>query len=512
MKRILYSLIMVTAMVCTGFLSSCKNEEGGAANAVIASTRAIEFPEKDSYPITLNITSDGDWHCDTPEWITLCPSTGTTGRTEVTVTVTDNIRDNAPDRPRKFSLKFMGEKSLSGYEVMVIQKGDKYRDLQPSSLKDLGSLEDDDAVMFSDAIVYSSTKEGMVLTDGTELVYAVGQKLPAGSKASVIGSKYEADKLPYVSVESLMEQGSAAIPALSASDITDEIDTYSNENRVLIKATGAFDGKQLRVTGMKNTIQVTDASTEIDLDALKGHLVTLTGVYNGSATPVVKMIATKAEDLGLNETLYFFEDFEWLTPLISSYVKDGKGVSDNVGKNLDNSADYYNPQMATIKNSDGLSTWDLMLAKGYEFLAKDQSQAVKSNGWGLTYLKISITTYTGGLKLPAIPELGDGAEGLILSFDWCPFAAKGFVYDPAEVVIILENGGKETQIPVPGHDLEKGEAYRWIHQEIPLDGHKVDKDTRISLRNCDAQFPESTAVYKTCRWFLDNIKIYIPKN
>ena len=101
MKNKLLSLLMVVGLLCGLSLTSCKDNESGVANAVIASSHAINFPVSGTFPVSVEITSDGVWHVDTPDWITVTPSTGGVGRTEVIIEVDDNTTvAGETDRPR----------------------------------------------------------------------------------------------------------------------------------------------------------------------------------------------------------------------------------------------------------------------------------------------------------------------------------------------------------------------------------------------------------------------------
>lgn len=482
------------------------------ANAVIVSTRAIEFPASGTVPVTVNVTSDGDWHVETPDWLTVTPSTGVAGRTEVTIEVADNLKDGTPDRPRKYALRFMGEKSLSAFQVTVQQVGNKYRDLEPISIDEVANLEDDEAALLNGLTVYSNTEKGIVATDGTQLIYVTKADAQNGNKVDVMGSKFEADGFAYLVGETVTDQGAGTMPAFTAEDITDKLDSYKADKQTIVKATGAYDGTILKVAGQTNDVQITDADKAYDLNSLKGHQLEVTGLYAGTASPVVKIIATEIKDLGLNETIYFQDDFEWMleTNILTYTGGDGWVTSDNVGNKQ--FKDVYNPQSGTLKTPEGKSVWDILTEKGYEMYSTSTAQAKKSVGCAKCYLKMAITTYTACLKLPKMPQAGDGIEGAKLSFDWVPFASSAGKYDPTEIVVIIENNGIEQQIPIDPLVIETGTDYAWHNEVVDLSGYTINKDTRISLRNADAQYPESTAVNKTCRWFLDNIKVYVPKN
>ena len=74
----------------------------------------------------------GFWSCvsEVPEWVTISPTQGSAGTTDVTVSVTDNMREGAEDNPRKATLVFKGSTLASRAEVIISQNGDKYRDVE----------------------------------------------------------------------------------------------------------------------------------------------------------------------------------------------------------------------------------------------------------------------------------------------------------------------------------------------------------------------------------------------
>lgn len=513
---------MTVALVCGLSLTSCKDEESSVANAVIVSTRAIEFPNANAVPVTVNVTSDGDWHVDAPEWLIVSPSTGVAGRTEVTIEAVDNIKTGAPDRPRKYALKFMGEKSLSAFQVTVQQAGDKYRDLEPITIDELAALEDDEAAMLGGVTVYANTESGIVVTDGTQLAYVTKSEVENGKKVDVVGSKFEADGFAYLVGESVKEQGAGTMPTFTAEDITGKLDKYKSAKQVIVKATGAFDGAIVNVEGQTNNVQVIDADKALNIAQYKGHQIEVTGVYSGTAAPVVKVIATAVKDLGLNETILFQDDFDWLSAEtnIDTYESGGKPVSDNVGDKMLKGA--YNPQSTTLKNPDGESVWDLLIKRGYNMYSTTESQAKKSIGCAKYYIKMAVTTYTAKLELPKMPEAGDGMEGVRLSFDWTPMTDGGnAIWDQTEIAVEVTTNGKTTYIPIDGVAKQDGfvegstsqpkTPYEWVRVDILLDGLTINKDTRIALRNADPDYPQTAVTGQKKRWFVDNIKVYKPK-
>ena len=79
------------------------------------------------------------------------------------------------------------------------------------------------------------------------------------------------------------------------------------------------------------------------------------------------------------------------------------------------------------------------------------------------------------------------------------------------MVIIVKNGDKEQQFEVPGLTIEKGADFKWYPTEVALTGATLTKDTRITIRNVDSQWPKQSTKAEgknwALRWFIDNIKI-----
>lgn len=514
---------MTVALICGLSLTSCKEEENGVANAVIVSTRAIEFPASGTLPVAVNVTADGYWHVDAPDWIKVTPSSGEAGRTEVLIEVAQNIKGDAPDRPRKYALKFMGEKSLSVFQVMIQQAGDKYRDLDPISINEIAALEDDDAAMLSGVTIYSATEKGLVATDGNDFIYVTGVASEKGSKVDIMGSKFEADGFPYLKGESVTYKGEGSMPAATAQDITGNLDKFKSGKQVLVKVTGAYDGKVVKVDGQTNDVQLVDVEKATKIADLEGHQLEVTGIYAGTAAPVVKIIATEIKDLGLNETILFQDDFEWMLETnILTYESSGKKTSDNVGDKMLSGA--YNPQSTTLKTPDGESVWDLLKKRGYNMYSTTEAQAKKSVGCAKCYLKMAVTTYTAKLELPKMPDAGDSMEGVHVKFDWTPMTDGGnAIWDEVEICIEVTTDGSTTTFPVPTVPKENGfviegnkesgakTPYEWVNVDMVLEGVKINKDTRIALRNADPNYPQTKVTGAKQRWFIDNIKVYKPK-
>lgn len=478
---------------------SCKDEPSAVAEATLTSTRNVNFAAEGAESVMITVTSDGDWTCDVPDWLTVTPGSGHAGQTDVVITAADNMRGGAMDLPRQYDLMFGGPTKASKARVLVTQQGDSYRDLADISVAKIYDAAEGDAVSFKGLTVIAPTAKGLVATDGRDMMYFTAKTKPAAwTKVDVLGLKQtDAAKMAYVAAERITAAGSAQEQQLTAQDITKTLGSYTSDRRSMIKVTGVYDGSVVKVDGSKLSVQVDDAATGVSLDGLAGHFVEVQGLYAGTASPVVRMTLMAVADLGLNETIYFTDDFEWFDRYLKDY-RDSKGRAPGNAVTEDNPSAYM-PQLTTPK-LDGKSLMDEFRERGYMNLGENKAATC-----GRNYLKLSITDFQGGVTLPAIPAFGTGVKDPVLSFDWTPAKSAAGVYDLSEIVIVVTNGASSVQIPVPARPQANGAAHRWFREEITLTGVTVNADTKITLRNIDSQWGDVKGVF---RWYLDNIKIY----
>ena len=81
------------------------------------------------------------------------------------------------------------------------------------------------------------------------------------------------------------------------------------------------------------------------------------------------------------------------------------------------------------------------------------------------------------------------------------------VWDPTKLVVIVKNGDEEKQFEVPDHTYVTKGDYFWTNARIDLGTTLINKDTKITIRNSDEQWPPADGSAPALRWFLDNLKI-----
>ena len=493
----------MTALLAAGsvLLAGCQNEEDPMAKAVLASASSLSFAAEGAQPQMITVYSDAQWIADVPEWVTIEPTTGS-GTTDVTISVSDNLRDGAVDNPRTADLVFKGSTLASQDIVSISQEGDKYRDVPESSISDVVSYPDGRVIIVPDAQVMALTVNGVVVSDGTSNLYVVTDpsSLAVGDKVSFSGDKSSDSGLPAVlQCDEFEKTGSAAAEYGTPKDITEGFDSYTSESREYVTFSGILRGNIVSVTDASVlSATIIDAPESLGLSDLDGWIVTVNGYYAGTATPYMNIMATEITGERPVEAIYFSEDFEWLDPW-----SEVGGSGGSAGQTVEtDDLDAYCPQLPTPK-VDGVSALEALEAKGYEMLrvwadGKDESECIYLQR---NYLKFGKTGYQAGIVLPAIDGIPDG-ESLSISFDWCPMRQGSGKIDPVNLFVEITNGSNVLTYDIPESGFADGQKLEWISVSMELTGAKVTKDTKIAIKQ--TQWGVSTAN----RWFLDNIKIF----
>lgn len=492
--RNIYAASILMAVLCSFW--GCKEEENRLSEAVLASASSLNFEAQDATEKMITIYADADWVTEVPEWVTVTPASGS-GTTDVTISVSENMRGGAMDNPRKQAVVFKGQTLASRAEVLIFQNGDKYRDVKEYTVGELDALKNEAVVSVPDITVMAVTTEGFIATDEqkTGNVYIVNPTTVAvGDKVSIMGVKatdtqsltlIDSDVLDFVSTG-----GTATYP--EAKDITDIIDEYESSSREYIKVSGILTGSNVTVAGAPYTINITGAPASLGLTALNGHRVTVLGYYAGLAKPALRIIASEIQDNGLVKTIYFTEDFEWLTPWAEVSGAGRTVETDDLGATA--------PQLPTPK-VEGVSALDALLEKGYEFLRVTTKTPGECIYLQNNYIKFGKTSYQAGIILPTIEKDIPADAKLVMTFDWCPMRQGSGTIDPVNLIVIVANGINEATFDIPESGFPSGQKLKWIRAEVELTGVKITKDTKITIRQ--TQWPAATAN----RWFLDNIEI-----
>ena len=105
MKKKYFCTAFAAALLFAGFaFTACDDDDDKRlSDAVLASVSSLTFEAQDTSEKIITVYADADWVTEIPDWVTVTPTEGT-GVMDVTVSVSENMRDGAMDNPRKATL------------------------------------------------------------------------------------------------------------------------------------------------------------------------------------------------------------------------------------------------------------------------------------------------------------------------------------------------------------------------------------------------------------------------
>lgn len=516
--RFLKNLYISALAAVAGVLAftGCQPEESPLSRAILTSVSGMEFAAQNAEPQTITVYADADWTVEAPEWVTVDKTAGS--RTmDVTISVADNMRDGAIDNPKKDTIIFRGYNLLSNAYVIVTQDGDKFRDVPAVKVSDVLGMKDEDVVIFDEVQVVAAATNGFVVSDGTAEVFVVSEaEVAVGDKVDVWGSKGTANGLAAVTVCDKVEvTGNAAVTYPSATDITASIDTYAPTKMELVEVTGALDGVNVSVEGATKVGAIFNPTSAFDLTALNGHNVTVRGYSAGATASLVNIIAVEVVDLGVNEIIYFSDNFDWLGEIA---LKEGAG--DSVGTD---DPEASAPNVFTMASADEFLS--AFADQGYKFYwgtigssefvegpdpSKKDSRVMYIQR---NYLKFGKTSWNGAITLPALSSI-EGSANVVIEFDWCWQVTGSGKFKPDLMTLqidatagIFADSGTSTSVELEStQSTVEGESrLAWQHVKVILNG--ANSETVLMIRPTNADPDVQNPARHQNRWYLDNIKI-----
>ena len=524
MKRINTFLKTLALTVCAAaLLVSCEEEPGiGVARAVLGDVSVMNFTAKGPKAQTVKVVSDGEWHTTAPEWITVDPSTGS-GTTMVTVTASENVDAQGMLEPRKDTLIISGNSLASRLMIFVNQEGDAYRNAQHLTLDKVAELADGKSFILDEATVVALSSTGFIVNAGTTNVYVKSDEtVSVGDVVSVKGIKGKVNELPAITqADEVTVKSSGAATYPEPVNLNNVIATYTGAAMEYITVSGVVAGGNLKVVvdETEYSIKQIDATDDMKLSNLGGHKVTVKGYFGGIlGAKLLGVIITELQDDGLDQLIYFEDDFEWLAPWTT------EGVGDDVTDNTVNTDTAPN----IFANAEKYATLiQEFQTRGYGYIwgwkGQDWSDGTPDNGNKSTlyiqknYLKFGKTSYSSGIILPALKTI-EGTADVTLTFDWCYCMTGGSKPDLTTITAVLTGGGtfasNGTEISdeiVSGQVVTDGGTTSLAWQTVELSIKGATSATRITIRPTNNDPDVTNSARHQNRWYLDNIKV-VPAN
>ena len=510
-KNLYRSALVAVAGVLA--LASCQPEESPLARAIMTSVSGLQFDATGAEPQTITVYSDADWTVEAPEWVTVDVVNGT--RTmDVTVSVGDNLRDGALDNPKKDTIVFKGYNLLATAYVIVSQDGDKYRDVVPATISEVLSMKDEEVVVLDDVAVVALSSDGFVVNDGNESVFvSCTEPVTVGDCVDVWGSKGTMNGVPAVTTcDDLKIERNFAVVYPLVNDITATIDTYAPSKLEYVELTGSLDGVNVLVEGATK-VGALLAHSSVDLAALNGHNLIVRGFSFGATASLVNIIPVEIVDLGVDEIIYFSDNFDWFGDIALT-----EGAGDAVGTDDPGTTA---PNVFTMGSSEAFLS--AFYERGYKFywstvgsteftegpdpsIGDSRVMYLQSN-----YLKFGKTSWSGAISLPALSAI-QGAANIVIEFDWCWQVTGAYKPDLMTLSVDASTGVfSDTASPTSvalesAQSTVDGESHiEWQHVKIVLDG--ATPETILTIRPTNADPDVQNPARHQNRWYLDNIKI-----
>lgn len=289
------------AAAALALLSACQKEEDTVAKATLMDCSSLNVEALGVAETAVNVISDGDWTLiECPDWVSVTPSEGGAGQTEVTVKISDNLDGSVVDLPRTGNVVVGGAKIASRATLAISQAGDKYKEATVSALKDMASVDDGKAVSVKNATVVAETSGYSLIADGEGFAWT-DAALALGRKATVKGVKSMVLGLPCITESNILDETAGDDYSAEPEDITSTAGEYSGSGKyAAVEGIVELDGENVTISieSTGASVSVAWPSASLELTKLGGHLAVLDGYAfrNGDA---VFMVADKVLDKGM---------------------------------------------------------------------------------------------------------------------------------------------------------------------------------------------------------------------
>ena len=427
--------------VCAVF--GCKQEELYEPDA-LKSAQSITFEAEAAEAQSLTIASNGDWAIDVEQdWITVTPMSGS-GSADVTVSVTDNVKDGVLQAPRNGTITIYSERGSSA-STSVIQEGDNYFGVVEYTVTQVvKELKDEDKAKVNGARVTGLSSEGFIVTDGTTFLYVkCTESVKVGDTINMNGARSTENGLPVFLGDEVTVLSNEEYEYPAPVDITASLDSYESGEVEYISVEGTLVGTTLKniPDSPKTGVTVVTPHESIDLSGFNVHKVVLTGYYvgissNGNINIVVTSVKDNGEDWTIGTDFPFNDDFSWLAPYIeqaNAVLAESDQISDCVG-NVITSADGAANIYTTLVDKNIL-VLDELRNRGYTDLNPDMKTIYLQDA----YLKFGANNKQSGLVLPLMRM--DGAQDIQVSFRWCCHMGGSNKVDAVKLVVEIEGPG-----------------------------------------------------------------------
>lgn len=481
-------------------MAGCGQDELVKPSALLSES-SLTFEAIGAESQTLTIASDESWFIDVDaDWITVDPMSGT-NTVDVTVTVTDNVKNGAMDAPREGTLTIANNRGYS-IRTVIYQEGDNYLGVEEMPISKIFTLDDGLFAKVAEAQVVALTSDGFVATDESASIYVSYKgEIAIGDKVSLAGEKVTLYGNAALEAGGVTVKSNAEVTRPEPVDLLSNLDPSKANVVTYVTVEAGLLGHELKFEqSLPVAIKLLDPRAGVvDIESVNMHNISVKAYVLGLSDGELTLAVTDVQDNGINDSLnaYFYDDFSWMKSYIDA---SGVRVDDSVG---DNNSGGEAPN---LRSNDALSgLLKALTDKGYEDL-NPNSEVIYAQKYYWKFGKTSTATVNNnnGMILPKQDFKGDELINVDLDFDWAAHMTGSGNIDKVQIVVELTGKGffdNGTQISDPFVTTQEKGHLEWQHATVTAKG--VNNTTRFIIR--PAEYASVTPDQQ--RWHLDNIKI-----
>lgn len=481
-------------------MAGCGQDELVKPSALLSES-SLTFEAIGAESQTLTIASDESWFIDVDaDWITVDPMSGT-NTVDVTVTVTDNVKNGAMDAPREGTLTIANNRGYS-IRTVIYQEGDNYLGVEEMPISKIFTLDDGLFAKVAEAQVVALTSDGFVATDESASIYVSYKgEIAIGDKVSLAGEKVTLYGNAALEAGGVTVKSNAEVTRPEPVDLLSNLDPSKANVVTYVTVEAGLLGHELKFEqSLPVAIKLLDPRAGVvDIESVNMHNISVKAYVLGLSDGELTLAVTDVQDNGINDSLnaYFYDDFSWMKSYIDA---SGVRVDDSVG---DNNSGGEAPN---LRSNDALSgLLKALTDKGYEDL-NPNSKVIYAQKYYWKFGKTSTATVNNnnGMILPKQDFKGDELINVDLDFDWAAHMTGSGNIDKVQIVVELTGKGffdNGTQISDPFVTTQEKGHLEWQHATVTAKG--VNNTTRFIIR--PAEYASVTPDQQ--RWHLDNIKI-----
>lgn len=285
-------------------MAGCGQDELVKPSALLSES-SLTFEAIGAESQTLTIASDESWFIDVDaDWITVDPMSGT-NTVDVTVTVTDNVKNGAMDAPREGTLTIANNRGYS-IRTVIYQEGDNYLGVEEMPISKIFTLDDGLFAKVAEAQVVALTSDGFVATDESASIYVSYKgEIAIGDKVSLAGEKVTLYGNAALEAGGVTVKSNAEVTRPEPVDLLPNLDPSKANVVTYVTVEAGLLGHELKFEqSLPVAIKLLDPRAGVvDIESVNMHNISVKAYVLGLSDGELTLAVTDVQDNGINDSL-----------------------------------------------------------------------------------------------------------------------------------------------------------------------------------------------------------------